>query len=102
MDCKSQVNCLHDSKPSHKKSNKKAHHLKAGDPAENGVKVNDVLTEGEVVTKFLDLAASLRRVAEIMDLCREPSLQLHLIIQHEEILKHVKMVVHLRMRNSNA
>ena len=102
MDCKSQVNWLHDSKPSHKNSNKKAHHLKAGDPAENGVNVNDVLMEGEVVTRFLDLAASLRRVAEIMDLCREPSLQLHLIIQHEEILKQVKMVVLLRMQNSYA
>lgn len=66
------------------------------------MKVNDVLMEGEVVTRFLDLAASLRRVAEIMDLCREPSLQLHLIIQHEEILKQVKMVVLLRMQNSYA
>ncbi|XP_073387211.1 uncharacterized protein [Physcomitrium patens] len=31
--------------------------------------------------------ASLRPVLELIDLCREPSLRLHLLLQHEEILK---------------
>lgn len=46
-----------------------------------------------VGTNLEGVAASLRSVLELIELCREPALQLHLLLQHEEILKRAALVM---------
>lgn len=49
----------------------------------------------EVGTNLEGVAASVRAVVELIELCREPALQLHLLLQHEEILKRAALVARL-------
>ncbi|XP_073387207.1 uncharacterized protein [Physcomitrium patens] len=51
----------------------------------------DILLKA-VGTNLEGIAASLRPVLELIDLCREPSLRLHLLLQHEEILKRAALL----------
>lgn len=46
-----------------------------------------------VGTYLEGVAASLRPILELIELCREPSLQLHLLLQQEEILKRATLVL---------
>lgn len=54
--------------------------------------VTDFLVK-EVGTDLEGVAASLRSVLELIELCHEPAIQLHLLLQHEEILKRAALVM---------
>jgi hypothetical protein len=50
-----------------------------------------------VGTYLEGVAASLRPILELLELCREPSLQLHLLLQQEEIVKQAALVMSTTM-----